>query len=84
MFGQIWQPVVMRNKPGADFIHQPVERFRQLVPLVPQLVEQITQAARKVGLHREHMTESPITGDTGNREFFLHLRQAVADLERSE
>jgi hypothetical protein len=26
-------------------------------------------------LLRQAMTESPITGDTGNREFFLHLRQ---------
>jgi hypothetical protein len=23
------------------------------------------------------MTESPITGDTGNREFFLHLRKGT-------
>ena len=30
-------------------------------------------AAAEVGLVRAAMTESPITGDTGNREFFLHL-----------
>ena len=30
--------------------------------------------AAEVGLVRENMTESPITGDSGNHEFFLHLR----------
>jgi len=54
-------------------------------PAVHQrVVEQITQAAREVGLHRDHMTESPITGDTGNREFFLHLRRVGPDLETTE
>ncbi len=33
-----------------------------------------SRAAAEVGLVRAAMTESPITGDTGNREFFLHLR----------
>ena len=47
-------------------------------PAVHQhVIAQITQAAREVGLVRENMTESPITGDTGNREFFLHLRRAM-------
>jgi 23S rRNA (cytidine1920-2'-O)/16S rRNA (cytidine1409-2'-O)-methyltransferase len=54
-------------------------------PAVHQLViDQITQAAREVGLVRENMTESPITGDTGNREFFLHLRRAMVASERVE
>jgi 23S rRNA (cytidine1920-2'-O)/16S rRNA (cytidine1409-2'-O)-methyltransferase len=39
-----------------------------------RVVEESTRAAAEVGLVRVHMTESPITGDTGNREFFLHLR----------
>lgn len=39
-----------------------------------RVVEEATRAAAEVGLVRVHMTESPITGDTGNREFFLHLR----------
>ena len=52
-------------------------------PAVHQrVIEQITRAAREVGLVRENMTESPITGDTGNREFFLHLRRAIAAAER--
>ena len=44
-------------------------------PLVQErVVEEATQSAAEVGLARVAMTESPITGDTGNREFFLHLR----------
>jgi 23S rRNA (cytidine1920-2'-O)/16S rRNA (cytidine1409-2'-O)-methyltransferase len=38
-----------------------------------RVVEEATAKAAEVGLAREGMTESPITGDTGNREFFLHL-----------
>jgi predicted rRNA methylase YqxC with S4 and FtsJ domains len=33
-------------------------------------------AADALGLTRIAMTESPITGTEGNREFFLHLRRA--------
>lgn len=39
-----------------------------------RVVEEATHAAAGVGLVRQAMTESPITGDTGNREFFLHLK----------
>ena len=39
-----------------------------------RVVEAAAHAAAEVGLVRAAMTESPITGDTGNREFFLHLR----------
>jgi 23S rRNA (cytidine1920-2'-O)/16S rRNA (cytidine1409-2'-O)-methyltransferase len=39
-----------------------------------RVVEEATAKAAEVGLARVGMTESPITGDTGNREFFLHLR----------
>ena len=37
-----------------------------------RVVEEASRAAAEVGLVRAAMTESPITGDTGNREFFLH------------
>jgi 23S rRNA (cytidine1920-2'-O)/16S rRNA (cytidine1409-2'-O)-methyltransferase len=40
-----------------------------------RVVEEATARAAEVGLARAGMTESPITGDTGNREFFLHLTQ---------
>ena len=40
-----------------------------------RVVEEATHAAAEVGLVRAAMTESPITGDSGNREFFLHLRE---------
>jgi 23S rRNA (cytidine1920-2'-O)/16S rRNA (cytidine1409-2'-O)-methyltransferase len=40
-----------------------------------RVVQEATMWAAEVGLVRANMTESPITGDTGNREFFLHLRQ---------
>ena len=39
-----------------------------------RVVEEASHAAAEVGLVRAAMTESPITGDTGNREFFLHLK----------
>jgi 23S rRNA (cytidine1920-2'-O)/16S rRNA (cytidine1409-2'-O)-methyltransferase len=39
-----------------------------------RVVEEATAKAAEVGLARAGMTDSPITGDTGNREFFLHLR----------
>ena len=41
-----------------------------------RVVEEAAAAAAEVGLVRAAMTESPITGDTGNREFFLHLKGA--------
>ena len=41
-----------------------------------RVVAEATEAAAEVGLIRVAMTESPITGEAGNREFFLHLRQA--------
>jgi 23S rRNA (cytidine1920-2'-O)/16S rRNA (cytidine1409-2'-O)-methyltransferase len=39
-----------------------------------RVVENAARRAAEVGLVRHAMTESPITGDTGNREFFLHLK----------
>jgi 23S rRNA (cytidine1920-2'-O)/16S rRNA (cytidine1409-2'-O)-methyltransferase len=39
-----------------------------------RVVEEAAHAAAEVGLARVAMTESAITGDTGNREFFLHLK----------
>jgi 23S rRNA (cytidine1920-2'-O)/16S rRNA (cytidine1409-2'-O)-methyltransferase len=41
-----------------------------------RVVDEATHSAAAVGLVRVAMTESPITGDTGNREFFLHLRSS--------
>jgi len=38
------------------------------------VVASVTDAAAAIGLTRVAMTPSPITGATGNREFFLHLR----------
>ena len=42
-----------------------------------RVVEEASRAAGEVGLLRHAMSESPITGDTGNREFFLHLRESI-------
>ena len=39
-----------------------------------RVVEEITAAANALGLGRAAMTESPIAGMEGNREFLLHLR----------
>ncbi len=47
-------------------------------PAVHELVvARVTSEAETVGLTRIAMTPSPITGATGNREFFLHLRRAT-------
>jgi len=44
-------------------------------PLVHEAVlARVTEAAITAGFSRVAMTPSPITGATGNREFFLHLR----------
>ena len=39
-----------------------------------RVIEEVTAAADALGLTRAAVTESPITGTEGNREFFLHLR----------
>ena len=39
-----------------------------------RVIEETTRAADDAGLTRMAVTESPITGDTGNREFFLYLK----------
>jgi 23S rRNA (cytidine1920-2'-O)/16S rRNA (cytidine1409-2'-O)-methyltransferase len=40
-----------------------------------RVIEEITAAADALGLTRAGMTESPIAGMEGNREFLLHLRR---------
>jgi 23S rRNA (cytidine1920-2'-O)/16S rRNA (cytidine1409-2'-O)-methyltransferase len=40
------------------------------------VVSRVTADAAASGLERAGMTPSPITGATGNREFFLHLRHS--------
>jgi len=42
-----------------------------------QAVAKVVAAAESVGFIRLGMTPSPITGASGNREFFLHLRHAI-------
>jgi 23S rRNA (cytidine1920-2'-O)/16S rRNA (cytidine1409-2'-O)-methyltransferase len=39
-----------------------------------RVLDEVTGAADALGLTRIALTESPITGAEGNREFFLHLR----------
>jgi 23S rRNA (cytidine1920-2'-O)/16S rRNA (cytidine1409-2'-O)-methyltransferase len=39
-----------------------------------RVVDEVTAAASALGLTRIQVTESPITGTEGNREFLLHLR----------
>jgi 23S rRNA (cytidine1920-2'-O)/16S rRNA (cytidine1409-2'-O)-methyltransferase len=40
------------------------------------VIQHVTEAAASLGLIRLGMIPSPITGATGNKEFFLHLRPA--------
>jgi 23S rRNA (cytidine1920-2'-O)/16S rRNA (cytidine1409-2'-O)-methyltransferase len=42
------------------------------------VIARVTEAAEALGLRRVAMTPSPITGATGNQEFFLHLRARSA------
>ena len=42
-----------------------------------RVVEEVVSAADALGLVRFGLTDSPIAGMEGNREFLLHLRQAV-------
>ena len=41
------------------------------------VIARVTETAEAVGLRRQNMVASPITGATGNQEFFLHLRYEV-------
>jgi hypothetical protein len=43
------------------------------------VIARATEYAALAGLDRAAMTPSPITGATGNREFFLHLRFVRAE-----
>ena len=45
------------------------------VAVQARVVDEITAAAYALGLGRAGMTESPIAGMKGNREFLLHLRR---------
>ena len=40
-----------------------------------RVVSEVVQAADTVGLRRQNLTDSPIEGAEGNREFLLHLKQ---------
>ena len=44
-----------------------------------RVIEEVTAAALGLGLSRAGVTESPITGMEGNREFLLHLRPGPGD-----
>jgi 23S rRNA (cytidine1920-2'-O)/16S rRNA (cytidine1409-2'-O)-methyltransferase len=52
----------------GGLVHDPAVHAR--------VVEEVTAAAAEVGLTREGLVDSPITGAEGNREFLLHLRCA--------
>jgi 23S rRNA (cytidine1920-2'-O)/16S rRNA (cytidine1409-2'-O)-methyltransferase len=68
--------VVALVKPQFEAERHEVGR-RGLVtdPLVHEaVVARVTDAASAAGFSRVAMTPSPITGATGNQEFFLHLR----------
>jgi len=43
------------------------------------VIDRVTSEAESAGFTRVAMTPSPITGATGNREFFLHLRVAAPE-----
>jgi 23S rRNA (cytidine1920-2'-O)/16S rRNA (cytidine1409-2'-O)-methyltransferase len=44
-----------------------------------RVVEEITAAADALGLRRAGLTESPISGMEGNKEFLLHVRPSRSD-----
>src|SRR5262249_32030483 len=75
--------------PGADIIALVKPQFeagRESVgkgglvtdPAVHEaVIETVVAAAQSAGLAKTGMVPSPITGATGNQEFFLHLRSAA-------
>lgn len=79
-------PFLERSAQGADIVALVKPQFeagrdqvgaRGLVkdPAVHAAVlARVTDAAEALRLHRMAMTPSPITGATGNQEYFLHLR----------
>jgi 23S rRNA (cytidine1920-2'-O)/16S rRNA (cytidine1409-2'-O)-methyltransferase len=83
---QVLPAVVPLLRPGADLIVLVKPQFEAGRAEVgkgglvrdPQIharvVDEVTAAATALGLSRIAMTESPITGTEGNREFLLHLR----------
>ena len=83
---QVFPAIVAVLVPGADLVVLVKPQFEAgrdevgkggLVrdPAVhTRVIEEVTAAASALGLSRVAMTESPITGTEGNREFFLHLR----------
>ena len=85
---QVLPALVPRLAPGADLVVLVKPQFeagREEVGkgglvrdagVHARVVEDVTVAADALGLTRIAMTESPITGTEGNREFFLHLRRA--------
>ena len=84
--GHILPAVAAVASPGADIVALVKPQFeagRSEVgrhgivsdPAVHEAVlARVTAQAEAIGLTRVAMTPSPITGATGNREFFLHLR----------
>jgi len=84
--GHILPAVAAVASPGADIVALVKPQFeagRSEVgrhgivsdPAVHEAVlARVTGQAEAIGLTRVAMTPSPITGATGNREFFLHLR----------
>jgi len=76
-------PFLDRPAEVVALVKPQFEAGRQLVgkhglitdPMVHEsVIEAITLAAQAIGFRRLAMTPSPITGATGNQEFFLHLR----------
>jgi len=45
-----------------------------------RVIDEVTTAASALGLSRTGLTESPITGMDGNREFLIHLRKSSEPL----
>jgi len=84
-------PFLTRGAPGADVVALVKPQFEAgrdevgrggLVtdPAVHDaVIVRVTQEAAAAGLQRVGLAASPITGATGNREFFLHLRVTPRD-----
>ena len=83
---QILPAIVPLLLPGADVVVLVKPQFEagrdevgkgglvQDAAVHARVIDEVAAAANALGLTRVAMTESPITGTEGNREFFLHLR----------
>ncbi len=70
--------VIVREGVNARALTSDDVPHRVTLVVIDAVIARVTEAAAATRLTRMAMTPSPITGATGNQEFFLHLRYTMA------